>query len=84
MRCRQVAAGTGFEEHTRQWLKRKEAGELGELRPSTMADYRSCVEHYLLPALAEHAVEEIGDVPEVQGLASQRRPGATRRDRRGR
>jgi hypothetical protein len=59
MRARRTGSRTSFQEYARQWLQAKIEGTFGEIRASTAAGYRCCVELHLLPAFGECSVEEI-------------------------
>lgn len=53
------ASGTDFEGYARRWLEAKTEGVFGEIRASTAADYRCCIERHLLPVFGDCMVEEI-------------------------
>lgn len=59
MRGRRAGSGTNFEQYARRWLAAKTEGVFGEIRPSTAADYRRCIERHLFPIFGDCSVEEI-------------------------
>ena len=59
MRSRRAGSGTSLEGYARRWLKAKTEGVFGEIRASTAADYRWCIERHLLPVFGDSLVEEI-------------------------
>ncbi|MCW3018854.1 MAG: integrase family protein, partial [Solirubrobacterales bacterium] len=58
-RARRAGSGTDFEDYARRWLQAKTDGVFGEIRASTAADYRWCIERHLLPVFGDCLVEQI-------------------------
>ena len=53
MRSRQAELGTSFDGYARRWLEAKTDGVFGEIRASTAAGYRCCIERHVLPAFGD-------------------------------
>jgi integrase len=89
-----AGAGTSFEEYARRWLQAKGEGVFGEVRDSTVADYRWCIERHLLPIFGDCTVEEIDRarclqfkarlVSDARELRTALEAGRDLRDERGR
>jgi hypothetical protein len=59
VRARRAGSGTDFEEYARRWLQAKTEGVFGDIRASTAADYRWCIERHPLPIFGDCLVEDI-------------------------